>query len=66
MRRCLEAGSDEVWVAYPGYRAVHQYRRDEPGLIRTYREGEQIDTSRILPGLTLAVRDIFQVEDEDA
>lgn len=61
VRAFLDAGSSQVWVAYPGLRELHQYVQNQP-TIRTYQQAdEQIDVESLFPGMTLTVADIFQI-----
>jgi len=53
------AGAEQVWVADPVTREVHQHRRDTPGNIRVYREAKQLDVDSLFPGLTLTTQDFF-------
>jgi len=57
----LAAGSEEAWLIYPQSKTLYQYRRDaqEPNI---YREDDTVDTSRLFPGLTLVVCDLFVTE----
>lgn len=34
----------EVWVVRLSVREVHRYQRDEPAIIRVYREGDVLET----------------------
>jgi Uma2 family endonuclease len=54
------AGVREYWLVYPEAQMVHQYRfgPGQAGTVRVVREDEAM-TSPVLPGLTVAVREIL-------
>ncbi|MBC7811274.1 MAG: Uma2 family endonuclease [Burkholderiales bacterium] len=58
-RRFLSAGSEQVWVLYPSARELHQYRSDEPNLIRAFSDDDRIDADALFPSLTLSAADVF-------
>jgi Uma2 family endonuclease len=61
VRAFLDAGTAQVWVAYPGIREVHQYFRDKP-IVQTYQHPEEmIDADTLLPGIQLSIADIFHI-----
>lgn len=61
VRAFLDAGSAQVWVAYPGLREVHQYFREKP-TVQTYQHPEDlIDVEALFPGMQLSVADIFHI-----
>lgn len=57
----LRYGTRFVWVVYPKERVVDVYRTDEDGglHIQKFTEADTLDGGDVLPGFTLAVRDIF-------
>lgn len=57
VREYLEAGSAAVWVVYPRTRELIAHTPD--GLARTYAAGATLEMPELLPGLALAVSDIF-------
>lgn len=59
VRDYLAAGTDEVWVAYVGLAELHQYRRDDPKLIRVYSGDDRL-TSTLFPGLSIRAGDLFR------
>ena len=59
VRDYLRAGSEQVWIAYPSEREVHQHRRGAD-VVRVYTQGDDvIDTADLFPGLTLTVSAVF-------
>lgn len=60
VRDYLAAGTEEVWLAYVGLQEVHQYRRDEPKIVRVY-SGDDLITSKVFPGLSLKTSDLFKI-----
>lgn len=54
----FEAGTEQVWLAFPLTKEVHVYKRGE-SQIRIYRGEETMDVSDLFPGLTLALKEIF-------
>ncbi|HLY24954.1 MAG TPA: Uma2 family endonuclease [Aggregatilineales bacterium] len=62
VRQYLRAGTRLVWVVYPGERSVDVFR---PGRrSESYEEGDILEGEDVLPGWTLAVKDIFKKLDE--
>ena len=57
VREYLAAGVGLVWVAYPVTRTVHVYRAD--GSAQVLDDTGTLDGEALLPGLRIAVRDIF-------
>ena len=58
-RDYLRAGSEQVWIAYPSEREVHQHRRGAD-TVRVYtQDSDVIDVEGLLPGLTLTLGTIF-------
>ncbi len=58
-RDYLRAGSEQVWIAYPSEREVHQHKRGAD-VVRVYtNDADAIDTADLFPGLTLIVGEIF-------
>jgi Uma2 family endonuclease len=55
----LANGSRMVWLAYPVRRSVEVRT---PGKVEALAEGDVLDGADILPGFTLPVREIFDVE----
>lgn len=58
----LAAGSAEVWVVLPESRQVYRYQHGE-SQVTIYKGGDTLDASALLPGLRLALADIFAVPD---
>lgn len=58
VRQYLDAGTEQVWLAFPLTKEVHVYKRGE-SQIRIYRGEETMDVSDLFPGLTLALKEIF-------
>jgi hypothetical protein len=44
---------------YPAAQEIHQYRRDQPNLVQTYRGAERLDTSAFFPTLELRAAQVF-------
>jgi Uma2 family endonuclease len=66
-RKCSEyfaAGVRLVWIVDPKARAVTVY--SAPGRSRAVREEESLDGGEVLPGYTLAARDLFSELDRRA
>ncbi len=60
-RDYLRAGSEQVWVAYPSEREVHQHKRGAD-TVRVYaNDSDVIDVEGLFPGLTLTVAEIFKL-----
>ena len=58
-RDYLRAGSEQVWIAYPSEREVHQHRRGAD-VVRVYAKvDDAIDVESLFPGLTLTIAAIF-------
>jgi Uma2 family endonuclease len=56
------AGTEQIWVLYPGLRRVHVYERPADPLTRTYTvypEGTILQ-SALFPGLRINVAEFFQ------
>jgi len=53
----LASGVRLVWIVTPRTRTVTVYRPD--GSARLFREPEQLDGGDVLPGLTIALLDLF-------
>jgi Uma2 family endonuclease len=60
----LEPGTVLVWLFYPISRVVEVWRRAEDGApkFRKLTEDSLLDGEDVLPGFSLAVRDVFPVE----
>ena len=60
-REYLQAGTKMVWAVYPDEKTVHVMMLNEDGGLRTvpYGINSTLDGGDVLPGFTLAVRDIF-------
>lgn len=58
VREYLDAGSEQVWVAYPRSREVHQYLRGE-SQVRTYTGEALMDVEALFPGLVVSLKDVF-------
>jgi Uma2 family endonuclease len=61
VRDYLNAGTEEVWIAYLGLKEIHRYRRDEPKIIRAYWGDDVIEGGELFPGLSLRTGDLFEV-----
>ncbi|MFN8448986.1 MAG: Uma2 family endonuclease [Anaerolineae bacterium] len=60
-RDYLRAGSEQVWIAYPSEREVHQHKRGAD-TVRVYaNDSDVIDVEGLFPGLTLTVAEIFKL-----
>ncbi|HVU13158.1 MAG TPA: Uma2 family endonuclease, partial [Phototrophicaceae bacterium] len=60
-REYLHAGTRMVWAVYTGEKTVHVMKLDEDGGLRSqpFGIGAVLDGGDVLPGFTLAVKDIF-------
>lgn len=56
----IEQGSRMVWLIYPAKQLVEVYRPDRDLEILTMND--VLDGADVLPGFSLPVKDIFQVE----
>lgn len=60
-RDYLRAGSEQVWIAYPSEREVHQHKSGVD-TVRVYAKNDDvIDVEGLFPGLTLTVAEIFKL-----
>lgn len=60
-RDYLRAGSEQVWIAYPNEREVHQHKRGAD-VVRVYtQDTDVIDVEGLFPGLTLTLGEIFKL-----
>lgn len=60
-RDYLRAGSEQVWIAYPNEREVHQHKRGVD-MVRVYaQDTDTLDVEGLFPGLTLTVDEIFKL-----
>ena len=57
IRQLLSMGCPQVWIVHPDLREVDVHSAD--GGVATYRDGDTLDASDVLPGFTIAVSDIF-------
>lgn len=58
-RDYLRAGSEQVWIAYPSEREVHQHKQGAD-VVRVYaQDTDTIDVEGLFPGLTLTLGEIF-------
>ncbi len=57
-RDYLAAGTPEVWVMYTSLKELHQYRRDDPGVIRVFRAEDVIEPLP-LPGMRVSAASLF-------
>jgi Uma2 family endonuclease len=57
-------GTEQVWVLYPNQIELHQHIQGEKGS-HVYTEGDTIDGGSLLPGLTIAVKDLFTIPEEE-
>jgi len=55
----FEAGTLAVWDVDPLAELVHAYRREEPGVARTFARGQVADAEPAVPGWTMAVDEVF-------
>lgn len=58
VRDYLEAGAQLVWLIAPQAKTVTVYRAD--GSARLLREQEQLEGENVLPGLTIALAEVFR------
>jgi Uma2 family endonuclease len=61
VRDYLNAGTEEVWVAYIGLQEIHRYRRDAPKLIEVFTADDVIDGGALFPGVQIRTSDLFRV-----
>ncbi len=61
VERYLRYGSRFVWLVYPEKKIVDVYRLAEDGsiVLRSYGINDTLDGGDVLPGFTLAVKEIF-------
>jgi Uma2 family endonuclease len=60
-RDYLRAGSEQVWIAYPNEREVHQHKRGAD-TVRVYTNNtDAIDVDGLFPGLVLTLGEIFKL-----
>ena len=57
------AGTEAVWAVYPIQREVHVYQRDEPAIIRVYREGDTLTAPTLFPELAISIARIFALDE---
>ena len=57
VRQWLDAGTREVWVAWPRTRSVTVHRPGADVLI--VHEGDTVEAGPVLPGFTVAVSEVF-------
>jgi Uma2 family endonuclease len=58
-RDYLRAGSEQVWIAYPSEREVHQHKRGAD-TVRIYtQDTDAIEVEGLFPGLKLTLAEIF-------
>jgi Uma2 family endonuclease len=57
LRDYLAHGVQRVWLVYPTTRTIVAFRPD--GSAQSYREGDVLTDEALLPGLSLAVREVF-------
>lgn len=63
VREYLDAGTEQVWLLFPVTRELHVYRRNSD-TITTYRYGNDVmDVGDLFPGLTIALADVFAVDE---
>jgi Uma2 family endonuclease len=53
----LKAGTRSVWIVYPESRLIDVYKPDQAMV--TFNQGDTIDGSDMLPGFSIAVREVF-------
>jgi Uma2 family endonuclease len=58
----LKSGVGMVWIIDPGYRTVTVYRADKPPT--TFGEDQEVTGEDILPGLRIAVSELFRLPGE--
>ena len=56
--RYLQAGTQLVWVIFPDERLIDVYQAGAPTL--TLREDDTLDGGAVLPGFTVAAREVFR------
>ncbi len=59
VRGFLRAGTEQVWVIYPGVAELHQFKKNAQTGFRTYIPGQVIDLDDLFPGISIAVSEIF-------
>lgn len=59
----FEAGTEEVWILYQNRKTLHRYRQSEPE-VEIYTENDVLE-SPLFPGLKIAIRDVFAVEEDE-
>lgn len=57
LRDYLASGVQRVWLVYSATRTIVAFRPD--GSAQSYREGDVLTDEALLPGLSLAVREVF-------
>ena len=59
-RMWLTHGVTLVWVVYPESRTIEVHQSNDP--VITLTENDTLDGAPVLPGFTLPVRDVFELE----
>lgn len=57
MHEWLTAGAAAAWIVDPERKTVAVHRSDQPA--RLFREDDELEAEEPLPGLRIAVRDVF-------
>jgi Uma2 family endonuclease len=57
VRQYLDAGTSVVWVVYPESKEIHVF--GAKGDVRVLHEGDDLEAPELLPGFSVAVREIF-------
>lgn len=58
----LSHGTQEVWAVYPEAQEIYVHDKTTPDAIRVYRAGDTLSPENLLPGLKIAINDIFAEE----
>ena len=57
-REWLRAGTQQVWMVYPGARQVHRFRAD--GSAQVLQESDSLDGESVVPGFSCVVAELFE------
>lgn len=57
-REWLRAGTQQVWMVYPGARQVHRFRAD--GSAQVLQESDSLDGETVVPGFNCSVAELFE------
>lgn len=61
IQKYLKFGTEQVWVLYPKPKTLHQYRADQPDIVKIYREDSILTADSLFPGLEIKIADIFKL-----